>query len=364
MASVIALKNDKCKFENEVRNREQEAEFMRRILFMAARKIQAWFRGILTRNHIRSLHERVTTIQRHWRGYRGRVYAEFYLVESVVTSWKQYYDTMAGKIQAVWRGYWVRKNAMDIGKFRQWLDYVYKKNNETVEQMRKFRESELENARKVTEYESMLWILYILFKLHHLLGTKQRPGVMSRIEKNKFISVEKMMQCLEYSLYNKKKREDNCCCEESIDPPLMLKGTRLERCEKEIREFEKKLRAGKIPIYRSQSYEEDEKILQNIRRPNDKMPKGKNQKKPAKKIGCSKDDKLRLPVEKYKPIKEQFPRIRPPRDKNKELSGDFKLIIKPNEVYETICKMECGFNRLHITCPIHQEEMSILNMYQ
>lgn len=44
---------------------------------------------------------------------------------------------MAIRIQANWRGYWVRKNILDIPKRRRWLRDVYAKNIETVDNMKK-----------------------------------------------------------------------------------------------------------------------------------------------------------------------------------------------------------------------------------
>lgn len=51
--------------------------------------------------------------------------------------WQDYYDRMATRIQALWRGYWFRKTVLDLPKMRRWLKNVYAKNEETVKDMMK-----------------------------------------------------------------------------------------------------------------------------------------------------------------------------------------------------------------------------------
>ncbi|XP_024893593.1 uncharacterized protein LOC112468588 [Temnothorax curvispinosus] len=128
-------------------------------------EISAWFRGIITRNHVRKLHENATVLQRHWRGYHARMFINQYLAERVRQMWQHHYNNMATRIQAVWRGYWSRKTQINFLQLQQWLRNVYTKNNETLENMKKFRQGELEHAESVTEQEAMLWILFILFKV-------------------------------------------------------------------------------------------------------------------------------------------------------------------------------------------------------
>ncbi|XP_076296581.1 uncharacterized protein LOC143216896 [Lasioglossum baleicum] len=115
--------------------------------------------------------------------------------------WQNYYNRMATKIQAAWRGYWVRKTVLNISAMRRWLETVYKKNGETVKNMNRFKYNEIRNRERSLELESMQWVLFILFKLHHLLRTKQRPGVVTRIDKSSFTFIEEMLKCFEYRKY-------------------------------------------------------------------------------------------------------------------------------------------------------------------
>lgn len=125
-------------------------------------------------------------MQRHWRGYRARMFINQYLAERVYQMLQHHYNNMATRIQAVWRGYWSRKTRMNFLQLQRWLRNVYTKNNETLENMKKcvltylslvargvnstltfsrFRQGELEHAENATEREAMLWILFILFKV-------------------------------------------------------------------------------------------------------------------------------------------------------------------------------------------------------
>jgi len=89
-------------------------------------------------------------------------------------------------------------------------------------------------------------------KLHHLLRTKCRPGVITRIDKTRFIYIEEMLKCLEYNQYSVSKAR-SVCRDCQIDPKssLIFRGTYFEKCEKEIREFEKSLSSQNVSIFRS-----------------------------------------------------------------------------------------------------------------
>ncbi|XP_077269436.1 spermatogenesis-associated protein 17 [Temnothorax americanus] len=165
MASLLRFAVNPVELRNAIKIKHDLAESSRLVHFIAARKIQAWFRGIITRNHVRKLHENATVLQRHWRGYHAKMFINQYLAERVRQMWQHHYNNMATRIQAVWRGYWSRKTQINFLQLQQWLRNVYTKNNETLENMKKFRQGELEHAESATEQEAMLWILFILFKV-------------------------------------------------------------------------------------------------------------------------------------------------------------------------------------------------------
>lgn len=74
-----------------------------------------------------------------------------------------------------------------------------------------------------------------------------------------------MLKCLQYKHYirNKKlKPKEKKCQKCQIDekPSLILRGTYYEKCEKEIREIQKRLEAEAMPLYRSNRLKGDIKF--------------------------------------------------------------------------------------------------------
>lgn len=73
------------------------------------------------------------------------------MIQSVHQMWQEYYDKMAIKIQAFWRGYWLRKTVLDIKKMHCWLNEVYEKNEKTVNSMKRFLYLKIyENSNRVS----------------------------------------------------------------------------------------------------------------------------------------------------------------------------------------------------------------------
>jgi len=60
-----------------------------------------------------------------------------YLVEHIQRMMQDHYNSMATRIQAVWRGYWIRKTQINFLQLRRWLKDVYTKNDEILENMKK-----------------------------------------------------------------------------------------------------------------------------------------------------------------------------------------------------------------------------------
>lgn len=92
---------------------------------------------------------------------------------------------------------------------------------------------------------------YVPVKLHHLLRTKCRPGVITRIDKTRFIYIEEMLKCLEYNQYIAKAKTACRDCQIDRKPSSIFRGTYFKKCEKEIREFERSLSSGNVHIFKS-----------------------------------------------------------------------------------------------------------------
>ncbi|XP_066601089.1 spermatogenesis-associated protein 17-like [Prorops nasuta] len=244
MSSTLKFMDNFKKFRKDVIELEKLAESHRLEKFIAARKIQSLFRGFITRKHIKMLHAKATIIQASWRGYVGRLFCNEFIIKRAYDMWNEHYNVMATKIQAVWRGYYSRKTKKDFIKIKKWLKDVTTKNEDMLQNMKEFRRIEIENTIQMLEQESMLKILFILFKIHHLLGTVSQPGVFTRIDKVQCTHIEKMIKCLKYRYYKVQRKK------EKKPRVFIFRGTYLEKCEREIREYEDSLRAKDAPINR------------------------------------------------------------------------------------------------------------------
>ncbi|XP_015190943.1 PREDICTED: uncharacterized protein LOC107074215 isoform X1 [Polistes dominula] len=69
MASGLRFYKEISDLQEEINKRDDIAKLFKREHFIAARKIQAWFRGIITRKHLSILHKEAIIIQSNWRGY-------------------------------------------------------------------------------------------------------------------------------------------------------------------------------------------------------------------------------------------------------------------------------------------------------
>ncbi|XP_076655556.1 uncharacterized protein LOC143360508 [Halictus rubicundus] len=294
--------------------------------------VPAWIRGIQTRKHFRLLHQSAITIQRQWRGYCVRIFADRYLVERVHRMWQDYYNRMATRIQAIWRGYWVRKTVLNIPAMRRWLKNVYEKNGETVENMNRFKQNEIKNREHRLELESMQWVLFILFKLHHLLRTKQRPGVVTRIDKNSFTFIEEMLKCFEYKKYTG--RNVVCCRDCDIDPKKssIFRGTHYERCEKAIREIERDLKIGAVSVFRSFPYEKQERMQrkENRRRQEASLHQQCEVVPEAEKKRAGKKER-----------------------RESQRKEDLEDPCRMEDLYDKIKNMDCQLDRFQLRCPVH-----------
>ncbi|XP_005374764.1 PREDICTED: spermatogenesis-associated protein 17 [Chinchilla lanigera] len=143
----------------------------------AAVKIQSWFRGCQVRAYIRHLHRIATIIQKWWRGYLGRKHYQLLVEVAYYTMKMDLYNAMAVRIQRRWRAYKVRKYCFNYFCFKEYLQAVSEANDtirEVLQEFAEIQESEekkakLEREEKQREKEAR--------KMHHLLSTKQIPGI-------------------------------------------------------------------------------------------------------------------------------------------------------------------------------------------
>lgn len=147
--------------------------------FKAARSIQRFVRGWLYRSKYRQQRKSAILIQKEWRRfYCQRLYFRK-VEEKLQQRIEQHFHCSAQKIQALWRGWWVRHHIHDHTRLMR---------------------------MQLMAGEDLLYC--VAFKLHHLLRTHQIPGVYSlrnsrydfdiqlKIEDTRvFLQVEEMREC-------------------------------------------------------------------------------------------------------------------------------------------------------------------------
>ncbi|KAJ3107365.1 spermatogenesis-associated protein 17 [Phlyctochytrium planicorne] len=160
--------------------RSREAEEKRAAEYQAAVYVQKMWRGFKCRIHLADIACRVVTIQRMYRGFRGRKMFKHEWYRQRLEKETAYQNQMATKIQRTWRGFDTRKRIFDYHKRKEFIETVSAKMEETRENLRKHeqqqRKDELERkAKKLLE-----WMEQFAGKNHHLLGTKSIPGILSK----------------------------------------------------------------------------------------------------------------------------------------------------------------------------------------
>lgn len=177
MAAFVRLWEKRECVLDEVVTFSQNAEKFRELEFNAALKIQSWYRGCRLRAYLRRLHACALIIQRNYRGFLGRKKYGRQLKEFLKERRQWHYDTMATKIQSLWRGYYVRQFVFDYYKYHQQMLQVVL-NNETVRAetdsfWQKTEEARLSQDERTLEAQA----LGEARKLHFMLSTQSKNGV-------------------------------------------------------------------------------------------------------------------------------------------------------------------------------------------
>lgn len=77
-------------------------------IYFAAVRIQRLFRGYRVRKTIKHWNGKATIIQKHVKGWLVRWHLPELYAELLDLKYQRYYNQMATKIQALWRGYSVK----------------------------------------------------------------------------------------------------------------------------------------------------------------------------------------------------------------------------------------------------------------
>ncbi|XP_061393810.1 uncharacterized protein LOC133329349 [Musca vetustissima] len=146
--------------------------------FKAARSIQRFVRGWLDRSRYKRLKWASIIIQKEWRRFHAcRLY--YRKLEALVQQRiEEHYFKSAQKIQALWRGWWVREHIHDHTKLVR---------------------------LQLLAGEDLLHC--VAFKLHHLLRTHQIPGVYSLRNSSAFSKVEALLASMTFKTCTERVRK-------------------------------------------------------------------------------------------------------------------------------------------------------------
>lgn len=121
--------------------------------------------------------EAAIIIQKHWRGYVGRKYYKECLLKYFRQISLKHYNSMATKIQKVWRGNWIRQHVYNYYKRQEYFQALAEKNEIMLTRLQEFRDE-----RRRVQYEMARTIQRrhqneLVRKYHHLVSTKAIPGI-------------------------------------------------------------------------------------------------------------------------------------------------------------------------------------------
>ncbi|KAJ3140874.1 spermatogenesis-associated protein 17 [Physocladia obscura] len=139
------------------------------------------------------------TIQRIYRGFRGRKFANNERVAMHQLALLAYWSTAAIKIQKMyfeknykkkvnvttfdrWKGYWSRKSKFNYYHRKHYLAGIVLKMNETRVKLKEKEKKDREKALQKHHTLEIALIEKLAGQHHHLMGTKAIPGVMKNVQ--------------------------------------------------------------------------------------------------------------------------------------------------------------------------------------
>ncbi|KAJ8929280.1 hypothetical protein NQ314_018035 [Rhamnusium bicolor] len=201
MASVYYLFEDALHSEENIVDKYKDHQYTAKMEHFAAVKIQSHYRGYLVRKEMKKLNRLATLIQKCVRGWLLRYHLPDILHEYYDTMCINLYNRMASKIQALWKGYTVRKTC-SIKDIRARRERILQANEEMANALKEQREKNNMLQQKLRSEK----ILQVLFDRHHLLRTHQKEGIFSKhdSESTRWTDFMKKMRKM-YNTYNKEK---------------------------------------------------------------------------------------------------------------------------------------------------------------
>ncbi|XP_071346179.1 spermatogenesis-associated protein 17 isoform X2 [Trachinotus anak] len=162
MAEQLKIKSEAEEFQKEYFLRNSQAEENRQRENQAAIRIQSWFRACKVRAYLSHLHKKAIIIQKIWRGFTAR--ARF---------------RQMVKIQRRWRGFFLRKYIHNFYARKSYLEELSRKNELVRRELDELEELQRRERNCLEMIKEQTAKVYQAHRLHHLLSTKQCPGVFN-----------------------------------------------------------------------------------------------------------------------------------------------------------------------------------------
>ncbi|TMS13055.1 hypothetical protein E3U43_018130 [Larimichthys crocea] len=179
MAELLQIKSQVKEFQQEYVDKNSYAEENRQKENQAATRIQSWFRACKVRAYLSHLHKQAVIIQKIWRGFTARARFRQMVKAAYFIMKMNFYEEMAVRIQRRWRGFFVRKYIHNFYARKSYLEGVSQKNElvrQELDELEELQKRERDCLEMVKEQTAKV---YQAYRLHHLLSTKQCPGVFN-----------------------------------------------------------------------------------------------------------------------------------------------------------------------------------------
>ncbi|XP_040926009.1 spermatogenesis-associated protein 17 isoform X2 [Betta splendens] len=179
MTELHVIQSALEEFQREYFNRNSQAEENRRREHQAATQIQSWFRGCKVRAYLSYLHKKAIIIQKIWRGFTARARFRQMVKAAYFIMKMNFYEEMAVRIQRRWRGFFVRKYIHNFYARKRYLEGLYRKNEVVRRELRELEELQKRARESLEMVKEQRAKVKQAHHLHHLLSTKQCPGIFN-----------------------------------------------------------------------------------------------------------------------------------------------------------------------------------------
>ncbi|XP_005733371.1 spermatogenesis-associated protein 17 [Pundamilia nyererei] len=179
MAELLKIKREFEEFQKEYYYTNREADENREKENQAVTQIQSWFRGCKVRAYLSHLHKKAIIIQKIWRGFTARARVRQMVKAAYFIMKMNFYEEMVVRIQRTWRGFFVRKYIHNFYARKKYMEGLVMKNElvrRELDQLEDLQKRERDCLDMVKEHTAKV---YQAHRLHHLLSTKQCPGVFN-----------------------------------------------------------------------------------------------------------------------------------------------------------------------------------------